>query len=217
MFARQLGLLGAGPLAAMIAVGCGDAEPARNGIDASAQHADSAVTSMADSDVPGMRDAAFAGPDMLGSDAGSDAPVSISVPHIQLQRKGALGFCIEPGQLMSASIEAAGPTQPATLLGGVFLALTPNCSLTPEDCAKLESRERTLSAAQRNELSASIAALPVTGCDRGNTFVCDPCLVTEISVDGKTFVFDGGCSPECGAVLQLGALLDRLASDPPVP
>lgn len=147
-----------------------------------------------------------------------ELPLDLAIPRVALQQRGALGFCIKNGQLMSADIEGASPSEPASLQAHVFRSWSvrsESCLKPPTYCADLESRERTLSTAQRRELSAAIAELPATGCDHANTIVCDPCLITEVQVDGRSYVFDGGCSRGCQAVLRLAAVLDRLASDPP--
>lgn len=146
-----------------------------------------------------------------GRDASSPPPKSVT-----MERQGALGFCISPGQVLQAELaaDAAGELvvsgkihrgwddDPATCAAG-------RCSVTEP------LGPTPLGAARQAELEALVAALQASTCTPllGSAAICDPCLLTRVTVDGVSILHNpceaASCPARDLALLRLITFFDR--------
>lgn len=146
-----------------------------------------------------------------------EGPAPSSIQSMQLTRRGALGFCIQEGQFVSAQIEA-GADGLLQLSGQVHrgweeLAVA-GCEEAP--CQLLEEvGPLTLGPEQRQLLEQLTAQLPGGGCPSAPSGACDPCLVSNLTFNGDDFGGDP-CTVTCletrHLVQQIGEALDSWSS-----
>jgi hypothetical protein len=145
----------------------------------------------------------------------SDRTPATSIESIQLTRHGALGFCIEDGQFLTAEI-AAGPSGVPALSGTMHRGWEDPVLTGCEGvgCERLQDVGPVqLSAAQRARLEELIDPLPQGGCLGAVDPACDPCLVSNLIVNGSTFRIDpcaAGCSDSLDLAQRVADSIDSL-------
>lgn len=168
---------------------------------------------------------AGAGGDGLGgrSDAGSGGGAGTGSPgptSVALERAGGLSFCIEPGQVLRAQIVAdtgagGGAGSGSVASGEIHRGWNDPASCASRQCSRTEPLgPAPLSATQKAELEALMAALPTGDCLPPSSTVCDPCLTSTVTVDGVRFVDDACVAERCPgyqkALRSVIAFFDRL-------
>ena len=167
------------------------------------------------------------GQDAVAGSAGqggesSDVPGPL-IPFMTLliERGGANGYCITPGQIMSGGI-AYGQLGDFQASGSAFrgwVGAPPECYGEDDDpnCYLAESFQVQLSDNQVSELAGLLQELPEDRCEDAMQ-LCDPCEITTVTVDLETY--SNHC---CGTQLSPGyeqalqSVLDYLDSLVPAP
>ncbi|HTV20979.1 MAG TPA: hypothetical protein VMG12_19975 [Polyangiaceae bacterium] len=164
------------------------------------------------SDDPGM--SANADPDETPSDEGA-APSTVQ--SMQLRRRGALGYCIQEGQFVTA--ELATNADGLLELSGRVNRGWDDPELTGCEGSACERLEDVgpiqLGEAQRSVLEELAAQLPEGGCPAQVNPACDPCVVLDLTMNGATFGGDPctlGCSGSVDVVFEVGDSLDGMVS-----
>lgn len=154
-----------------------------------------------------------------GTSAGGTAPAdpeSAFADAVVMTRVGALGYCIQDGQLASGRIEE-DEAKAVVFSGAIHLGWDPaspgcsasRCQLTEEVGPLPLTREELVSLAEL------ISVLPSGECYAASP-ACDPCLITVIQVDGARYWDDpcGGdrCTGYVQGVQALRDFVDGLAS-----
>jgi len=146
-----------------------------------------------------------------------EAAPATTIQSLQLSRRGALGFCIDDGQFLTARV-ATGADGLLKLSGQVHRgwndpALT-GCQ--GQACERLEEVGPIQpSSAQQGALELLTNQLPDGGCPSQASTSCDPCVVLNLTVNGATFGGDPctlGCSGSVDVVLKVGDSLDSWIS-----
>lgn len=157
---------------------------------------------------------------LLGTSACGDPPPAFpqgDFGELALRRYPALGFCVEQGMVLEGVIRPNDDDGTATFSGEWAAAGDPetdDCESGPDFCLiRAPFGPQTLSAEQVADLQAAIAAVDRKECDDGD-IQCDPCMITELSVNGRGIndtccgSVNGGFS---GPFDALAAQIDRLA------
>lgn len=136
-------------------------------------------------------------------DAGVDAAAP-PLPRVSVTRRGALGFCIDPGTFWNAAIESTsegGAQLSGDLVGPCDSSACPSKKPAPP---------RELAAGEVAHLRSLLAALPDGECEVAPSPLCDPCLVQDLTIGDRSFYVDG-CAPFCpGFAAPIGRLLTFL-------
>ena len=131
---------------------------------------------------------------------------------VEFERSGALGFCIDSGDVLNGRVEAnaIARTESSAFSGTVHLGWDDcpgHCELT-EPAGPIQ-----LTPAEHTALEGLLARLPDVPCELPVHPACDPCLVQIVTVDGVEH-YANPCAMECGesnrAVGAIGEFLDSL-------
>jgi hypothetical protein len=146
-----------------------------------------------------------------------EAPPPTTIRTLQLSRRGALGFCIDDGQFLTAQI-ATGADGLMKLSGQVHRGWNDPAvtGCQGQACERLEEVGPIQpSSAQQGALELLANQLPDGGCQIQASRACDPCVVLNLTVNGATFGGDPctlGCSGSVDVVLKVGDSLDSWVS-----
>jgi hypothetical protein len=138
-----------------------------------------------------------------GASEGNTALVTGIAP-IQLTRNGALGFCIVDDQFLTAEI-TPGASGSATFSGVIHRGWNDPALTGCEGlgCQRLEEVTAIeLSNAQQTTLNQLIDVLPEAGCLGEVNPVCDPCLVSNLAINGASYT-SNPCTVGCSDYLDL--------------
>ena len=131
---------------------------------------------------------------------------------VEFERTGALGFCIDSGDVLNGRLEGSAIARAAssTFSGTVHLGWD-DC---PGYCELTEPTGPTmLTPAEHTELEGLLARLPHVPCELPVHPACDPCLIQEVTVDGVSHYANPctmGCEKSNRAVAAIGEFFDSL-------
>ena len=197
-------------VALVLAVGCGQA------VDRNVAPADITVQELHDA---GTAADAVQNDTPANTQAGAEATASdeITPPStirtMQLTRRGALGFCIDDGQFLNAQI-TTGADGLLELSGQLHRGWNES---EPTGCDGLACQQVEeigpiqLDDAQLSSLEQLTEQLPEGGCPDKVNGVCDPCLVSSLTVNDVSYggdVCTPGCWDSAEVVLEIGNVLD---------
>ena len=139
-----------------------------------------------------------------------------SAALVELERVAGLGFCIQPGMLLSARVEADATTGALSFSGSLHVGWEEPPTCPSAQCELTEIIvPRVLSDEDKGELERLLGRLPPVPCEGIPGVVCDPCLGTLVTVDGAehlAMTCVSGCDAQAMAVMAIGDNLDALAA-----